>query len=284
MALCVVHVCGPRRAGKTTAALRLAPRLGTDKPYHLRLIPSATATAAPLTIVSMMDGMRETRQVMYTPERIFEQLPAALKTIKLQRRWATVLLETDADPGFRHAGPFDVRLFVAPAARDVHEVFRTPAEAALAMNQIMQDTFAFAQEIYGLIPDATLDESRSGLSAKAALGGGRAPGDPLSDTHMRNLLSSTVGGEIAARVQFQPDYHAIVESDVVVINTARGGTGEAVDQVAERVEKVLSKLPHPAGREPLLAVCDVADEEDPMQQLALGRLAALVAEAKADWP
>lgn len=280
MALCVVHICGPRRAGKTTAAQHLARMLRDDPPFHVRMVPAAQGVTTSMTVVSQMDGMCEARMTTYTSERLFEQLPAALKAIKQKRRWATVLLETDPEPAFRQASPYDVRAFVAPQARDLYEVFRTPSQAAEAMNSIMQDTQAFAREIYGLIPDGDLDGSQAGSLPAAT----RASGDPLTDTQMRHLLSSSVGGAIAARVQFQPDYHALVESDVVMINSARGGKGSVAEDVAARVDKVLAKLPHAPGREPMLAVCDLLNAGDPLQQLAFGRIAALIAEVKADWP
>jgi len=281
MSLCVVHISGPSRAGKTTLARCLARHLAPNPPHHLRMVRIEAGPPESLSAVESIPGMFESRQYTYSSERVFEQLPAALKSIKQVRRWATVLLETDVDPSYRHAHSYDVRVFVAPGARAFHEVFRTSHEAARAMNTIMQDTLAFAHEIFGLVPNADLDDSRTGLDIPLRRPSTPGAPDPRS---LGGLLQSTIGGEIISRIQFQPDYHAVVDSDVVLINAARGGAGPVVDDVARHMEKLLSRLGRPPGREPMLAVCDLMDDDDPLQRQAIGRMIELIEQVKADWP
>ena len=284
MPLCVVHICGPAGSGKTELARRVARRLEPEQPHHLRLVRWDGDGPDFLTAVVPMDGMYESRRCTYSPARIFEQLPAALRSIKQVRRWGTVLLETDTDPCHRQAFEYGARVFVAPAPGDLFEVFRTPQQARAAFHRIMQDTLVFASEIFGLTPDKVLDESRYGLSSLSDSTVLAAPAAAMSDTDMGRIQSTSVGRDLAMRIQLQPDYYAICESDVVLINTARGACHAGVDGIARRIELMQSQLPRPAGRQPMLAVCDLCDDSDPMQRQALERIKSLIDEAKADWP
>src|SRR5262245_30569998 len=120
MPLCVVHICGPRQSGKTELAKRLARSLGPVRPHHLHLVQWDGKAPQGCSAVMPLDDMHEPRRCTYTPERIVEQLPAALRAIKQTRRRATVLLETDSHPCHRQSYDYDVRAFVSHAPSSGH--------------------------------------------------------------------------------------------------------------------------------------------------------------------
>ncbi len=95
----------------------------------------------------------------------------------------------------------------------------------------MDDTAAFASEIFGLFTQPEEDapdpsEERAEMTA---------PG-------MRGFLCSPLGDELATRIQLQPPYHGLVESDVVLVNTALGVCGPETDECLRRVTRLLSRV------------------------------------------
>jgi len=289
MSLCVAHICGPKGSGKTTLARYVAEILGVRDVYHVELIRAdAAVTRDPLRLFPSGDSALLTRRFPYSPDRVFEQVPAVLQSIRRERRWATVLLETDSDPCHRQGPESDLRLFVASAPDMESDVFRSDEDAARVLNEVMNDSAAFAAEIYGLpdCPDLdNLDEDDSFIIPPADLKpGSDRDRNPMTRSQYGRLLSSDIGLEIAARVQFQPDYQLLLESDVVLINTGRGGTGDVVDTVARRVEELQLCVRRPPGRETMLAVCDLMNPTDPMQRAGLKRVAELLRQVTATWP
>lgn len=288
MSLCIAHICGPKGSGKTTLAELLAAYLGSRDLFHLELVHGPDAPPDPVRLTPAARGALLTRRCAYEPDRLFEQLPIFLQSVRRERRWATVLLESDSDPCHRQAHDFAVRLFVAPAPVGEQDVFRPDDAAARALNEVMNDSAAFAAEVYGLPPVPELDEldpvAPPAPFDLAPAGEHVGDRDPLSRSQFGRLLDSDLGMEIAARVQFQPEYQLMLESDVVIINTGCGGAGDVIDTVARRIEELQLCIRRPAGREPLLAVCDLADGEDPMRRSALDRAAELVRAVTAQWP
>lgn len=288
MSLCVVHITGPRAAGKTELAAQLATRLGTEPTYFLRFVPRIDATVEKRRRLTHLPGAKQSLLHVYTPTKIFEQLPDALRDIKRNNRWATVLLETDTHPCHRQAYSYDVRVFVSAAPLDIHDVFRSPEETNAALRGILNDTCEFAHEIYGLTPDMALDESRFGIVPGATTANEpkrlRSDRDPLSDTQVVELLSSTIGIELALRVQFQPDFEGIACSDVVILNTTAGGRTDVVDAVAGRIERMQPYIRRRQNRSVHLAVCDLSDPEDLVHQDAVTQILQLIDAAKSEWP
>ncbi|MCK6482720.1 MAG: hypothetical protein HUU22_12490 [Phycisphaerae bacterium] len=288
MSLCVVHVTGPAASGKTELAAQLATRLHQEPTYFLRFVPQSDSASRQRNRLTHLPGAKQSLLHVYTPAKIFEQVPDALRDIKRNNRWATVLLETDTHPCHRQAYSYDVRVFVTAAPPDVHVVFRTPQETNAALRGILNDTCEFANEIYGLTPDMALDESRLGMVAGAATANEpnriRSDRDPLSDTQVVELLSSTIGIELALRVQFQPDFECIACSDVVILNTTAGGRTDVVETVAGRIERMQPYIRRRQNRSVYLAVCDLSDPEDPIHQDAVAQVLQRIDAAKSDWP
>ncbi|HUU83162.1 MAG TPA: hypothetical protein VM243_06620 [Phycisphaerae bacterium] len=256
MALTVTFVSGPRHAGKSTVIQAMLGDLYKRPPHYLRLAKIAGDKKPPLTMgrppVDVEVG--SARWLNYDEDSIFEVLPEALTRIHRKDRYGAVIIEADADPHLRHAHPYDRRIFVMPAPRSLHEVFRSVREAATALQGVLDDTAAFAREIYGMIDSSLTDDEEHERRA------------PFTARQLRGFLDSPLGNELATRIQFQPEYHGLVESDVVLINTGVGGLSPVVDECGRRLERLLARLRGGAARKNTLFCCDPVDPHDPLRK------------------
>ncbi len=251
--------------------------------YYLRMKTAADEhTNAVVPVESPKDGDRPlwaaSFTVNYTPDRVFETLPDGLREVRKLDRYGFAVVEADGDPAMRHAYPYDYRVFVMPPPAEVHEVFRDLHEATTALRQVMQDTASFASEIFGLFNSACFDDG-VGVSHHEAVSAG--PAHPpverleIGETQVRGFLSSPLGIEIASRIQLQPDYHAVVESDVVVVNTGVGRGGKVMKECVKRVEKLLARVRHDARRSSILYWGNFLDTRDSTQKKLVKRLRSL---------
>ncbi len=280
MSVETLFISGPRKSGKTTVA-RLVAEEVLKRPAHylrMRAAPDHHTNTVAEVGPTLVPGKWASRHIVtYTAAHAFETLPDALRAVRQRERDAFICIEADADPALRHAFPYDFRIFVMSAPCDVHEVFRDPRAAAVALQQVMQDTAGFASEIFGLFDAVGLDDS-VGVEHRLTEGGHDTAEERLDigEAQIRQFLSSPLGAEIASRIQLQPDYHGLVESDVAIINTGRGGVRDALDECVERLERLLHRVRQDARRHSVLYWGDISDQHDPTRAKLLGRLKALV--------
>lgn len=271
MPLETLFISGPPGGGKSTVATLVAADV-LKRPIHLIRMKAApdshTNTIMPEDSVGQEwcgHQWASYHEVQYTPERVFETLPDALRAVrKIERRGFTIV-EADTDQSLRHAYPYDYRIFVMRPPCDVYDVLRDPKEAARALHTVMQDTATFASEVFGLFDMAGMDDSvgvkhehpmpahRSGTAVEKL---------EITEAQIRHFINSPIGAEIVSRIQLQPDYHALVESDVVVINTGLCGPNETLQECIQRIEKLLARIRHDARRRSLLYWGDVNDRRD----------------------
>ena len=273
----VIFISGPRQSGKSTLIRMIAPKLCSEPPHYLRLVP-VNGEGPRLTLLGDLKsaGLASWKRVNYDAEHIFEFLPDCMTEIAEMKSSGTVLIEADADPNLRYAYPYDHRIFVMPAPSSVDEVFRTPTEAANALKEVMADTAAFASEIFGLFdPDA---EDSEGVSCERMQGRrGRAEERvEITATQMRRFMNSPLGAEIASRIQLQPAYHSLMESDVVLVNMAVGGMTDVVDLCIRQLQMLIARMSDGRLSRPVLFNCDPLDAADPLQFQLLRRLAAIL--------
>ena len=265
MGLTVTFVSGPRHAGKSTVIEALLGDLYKRPPHYLRLaqIDGDKKPPPPAAGPLRQCGVGSARWLGYDQDLIFEVLPEALTRIHKQDRYGAVIIEADADPHLRHAYPYDRRIFVMPAPRSLHEVFRSVREAATALHEVLDDTASFAREIYGMIDSSLTDDDR------------HEDRPAFTVRQLRGFLNSPLGDELATRIQFQPAYHGLVESDVVLINTGVGGMSSVVDESVRRLERLLARLRGRSARKNVLFCCDPVDPQDPMRKKLIKTLKAL---------
>jgi len=254
MGLGVIFVSGPRRSGKSAVIRAMIDRLFRRDPHYIRLVRIGSDKRPPKQPVKIPPdlGVASAHWLQYDDDRIYEVLPEALTRIHRDDRFGAVVIEADADPAVRHAYPYDHRVFVMPVPTNVHDVFRTPQEAAGALQEVLKDTTTFASEMFGL-----LDE---GLGAD---GPAREERYDLTATQWRGFLYSPLGEELTTRVQLQPPYHGLVESDLVVVNTALGDPQIEGNPCLDKASALLSYMGKLTGRRTEIHVCDLYCEDDP---------------------
>jgi hypothetical protein len=229
-------------------------RLWRSKPHYLRLVAAGSDKRPPKPCSKPPGelGVGSARWLNYDPERIFEILPAALAEIHHKDRFGGVIIEADADPALRCAYSYDHRVFVMPRPSGVEEVFRDPARAADELQRVLDDTVAFASEIFGLFSDGD-DPAREPSEDRPE----------MSPTHMRSFLYSPLGDELATRIQLQPPYHGLVESDVIIVNSRVGPSEPQTDECVRRIQQLLDRIRGISGRRSELFFCDPFDRKGP---------------------
>ncbi len=277
MAPKVVHICGPERGGKTTIARLIARGCHGPSAALVRFEPQPQGgTDAAMSAEPPEDWATRFR-FRYAPDRLFEQVPLAVRDVGPTGRAGLILLETNADPGFRLAHPYDLRVFVMGVPRFVDEVFRSPDETQDALRRAFQDTGAFASEVFGLTRAPDLDDSRSGL----ILGTLSETRRPLSDEELEQVMTTALGSEISARLRLRPGYHALLDADVAVLNCGLGGAGETIEVCSRRIERLITAMPQGARPRPRFFSCDPLDPHDPLTVQLFGAILAGLAGAGA---
>lgn len=269
MGLSVTFVSGPRGAGKSTLVRGMIDRFWKKQPHYIRLVLNGSDSPPPSDCPEKPGdwGLPSIRKIEYSEDRIFELLPQALTAIHRQDRFGSVIIEADADPSLRHAYPYDHRVFVMPTPRSVNEVFREPRGAATELQRVLDDTTAFASEIFGLFNgDGAEDVDPHELRPE------------LTGSQMRGFLHSPLGDELATRIQLQPPYHGLVESDVIVVNSGIGGHGTDTAECLKRIERLLNRVRRASGERRELFFCEPKSQDGPdckqlteaLQRMCLG--------------
>lgn len=250
MGLSVTFVSGPRGAGKSALIRAMLDHIWTKPPHYLRLVLAGSDKKPPATASKKTPqcAVASARWLEYDPEYVFDILPNALSAIHRKDRFGSVVVEADADPALRHAYPYDHRIFVMPLPEAIEEVFRDPVCAARELRRALDDTAAFASEIFGLFGQGGPED-----------GDCPEPRPALTRTQMRGFLYSPLGDELATRIQLQQPYHGLVESDVIVVNTAAGASNEQTAECLRRIERLLERVRGLSGRRGELFLCDPTD-------------------------
>lgn len=286
MPLETLFISGPAGGGKTTVARLISEQVLKRQIHCLRMQVAADEHS---NTVIPADGKAEGRAdngwasmhtIHYTPDRVFEILPDGLRTVRRIERSGFTLVEADTDPALRHAYPYDYRIFVMPPPADINTVWRTPDDATAMLRTVMQDTASFASEIFGLFDMAGLDDGVGVHHQQPDYTCRRVElveRLDISESQIKQFLNSPIGAEITTRIQLQPDYHAVVESDVVIINTGRQGENETLKECVRRLEKLLARIRHDARRHSLLYWGDITNTKEATQAKLIKRLKKLFA-------
>jgi len=264
MGLRVTFLSGPRHSGKSALSRMMIARLYKQNPHYIRLVDHSGDKKAPSVEMkkpASKYGVATASWLDFDPERIIEVLSDTLTAIHKSDRYGTVLIEADADPALRCAYPYDHRIFVMPVPSMIEDVFRDPQRAAVELQRVLDDTASFASEIFGLFSGDSVNEV-----------------DPseervdMSDSQMRHFLYSPLGDELATRIQLQPAYHGLVESDVVIVNSGIGVRGPKTKECLRRITHLLERTRGQAGRQHDLFTCDLREKEGKVDRKLLRAL------------
>jgi len=264
MGLSVTFVSGPRSSGKSMLIQTMIHQLWQSPPHYLRLVKTGSDKTPPKSCSenpSNKCGVASAQWLEYDPDEVFAILPEALAAIHRRDRFGSVVLEADADPNLRCAYPYDHRIFVMPLPNSVHEVFRATNRAAEELRRVLDDTAAFASEIFGLF-DRDIEDSPEPSEDRP----------DMTKSQMRGFLYSPLGDELATRIQLQQPYHGLVESDVIVVNTRVGERGLETEECLRRVERLLARIRGLSGRKEELFMSPLCDEIDKIDRTLLSAL------------
>ena len=253
MGLSVTFVSGPRRSGKSALIQAMTHRLWKTSPHYLRLVKVGSDKIAPKPCSdkpSEKCAVASARWLDYDPEHVFAILPEALAAIHRLDRFGSVVIEADADPNLRCAYPYDHRVFVMPLPSSIREVFRETDRAAQELRRVLDDTVAFASEIFGLFDRDAVDAQEPSEDRP-----------DMTKTQMRGFLNSPLGDELATRIQLQQPYHGLVESDVIVVNTRVGERGSETEECLRRVGRLLARIRGASGRRGELFMSELCDQD-----------------------
>lgn len=265
MGLRVTMVTGSRCAGKSSVISCIVNEVFSDQPHYVRLAARAgTKKARSVPRDGRTDcGVASAKWLEYDGDRIYEQLPHTLAAIESHDDRGHVLIEADADPNLIHAYPYDCIFFVLAAPKSIHHVFRTPYEAREAIRSVLHDTAAFAREIYGVF-----DEPLEFADCD------REPRSNMSDSQIMRLLDTPLGEELATRIFLKPEFHGLMESDVIIMNT-RGGRKEIVETVASKLNRLIQRTCRDGRPRPTVYCCDPCDASDAHHARLMSHIARL---------
>ncbi len=263
MGLSVTFISGPRRSGKSALIQAMIHGLYKNEPHYIRLVKSGSDkhAAKPPAKPTEKCGVASARWMEYDDDQIFAILPEALSAIHKRDRYGSVVVEADADPTLRCAYPYDHRVFVMPLPASVRDVFRDTSHAARELQRVLDDTAAFASEIFGLFGrdrDDACDPSEERCDVTA--------------TQMRGFLYSPLGDELATRIQLQQPYHGLVESDVIVVNETVGQRSPDTEECMRRVARLLARLQGAGQRRSEMFICPITDKSADLDRQLLKAL------------
>ncbi len=264
MGLSVVFVSGLRSAGKSAVVQLVADKVCQCEPHYLRLASQETDKRPPIPSAKNprpRRGIASARWLNYTPDHVIEILADALTDIHKQDRYGLVVIEADSDAALRYAYPYDHRIFVMPIPHSPEEVFRNPAKAAVELQRVLDDTAMFAAEIFGLIQD----DGANDVDPKEER-------SDLTETQMRGFLYSPLGDELATRIQLEPPYHGLVESDVVLVNTGVGDASPRSKECLRKIERLLSRTRGLSGRDSKMLLFNPRDPKGKVSKKLLQAL------------
>lgn len=240
MSVAILHISGPPNSGKTATAVGFAEHRGKKPTYYLRLDTEREGAPA-LRLSQPLPLVADPRRLVSKPGVVFETLAEAIGEIAQRDADATIVVETDNEPCFRHACPWHARLFCLPPVPNPRSLFRTREEINKALKELMEDTRSFAAEMFGLEKGPGDSSMLPAMESKQIL---EADASEL----LEEFLASEVGTDISFRMRLHSDYYAIMDSDILVLSESGGSWNGAAAESAGMLRQLLEIARSSMGR------------------------------------
>lgn len=233
MTIPVLLLCGPPKAGKSTL-IRLLRRDVLAAPVGvIRVSDAAVADDA------ARDADVEYR-LSLAPETPGNTLTSVIESLRKDAGRGAIVIEGDSEQPVRYAYPYTGRLFVMASGARPEDVFQAPEAAAAALRQIMADTAAFSSGLRETLGSDAMEEEEGVRLTRRRTADGLCEDLEVSDAQVQRFLASPLGADVAARVQLQPAYQAVIDSDVVVVNRFAGANVEG-NRTVDHLSRLLAR-------------------------------------------
>ena len=253
-------VSGPAGTGKSTLLRALAGEHPDHRWHLVRMEPSDQDDR--VQPIPPPAGWAGHWQVRYRQEEVLTTLPDLVRQIEgaTGEQPAVIAFEAAPDPLLRHAYTYDLRVFVMPPIEDQAILFRSAEEGRVALRQILRDSSAFAREMDGLSAGDGEEIDSSQPAPPPALVGS---GIEMNESQIQDFLTGPLGVELAVRVHLQPQFGAIADADIIILNAGAGPSFCENNVCWQRLLGLLARVRSGTGHGPLTYACDLSDVEDP---------------------
>ncbi len=253
-------VSGPASAGKSTLIQAVA-REHPDHRWHLVQVRRDGPEAREAIRRAGRDGWAGAWQVCCRQEEAPGLMDEVVRQVKAEVGAAPTVIafEGGADPLLRHAYAYDMRVFVAPPPGDGEALFRSNDEARLELRRILRDSAALGRQMPGASQAPEADDGPEAFLAPPEAG----PAAEIQESQVTQFLAQPLGAALAVRVHLRPEFAAMADADIIVINTAAGPAFSEESGGWQRLLGLFGRLRKGSGRVPLIYACDLWETEDP---------------------
>jgi hypothetical protein len=252
---------GPAGAGRSRFIETLAGEHPDHRWHLVQLEGRVEQETRAEPIAGQRPGWAGVWNLRYRGEEVLTALPELIERIQADLRGqpSVIAIEAAPDPLLRHAYAYDLRAFILTPSDDEGALFRSNDEARLALREILRDSSTFSAEVSAA--DQELAEDDPALSAAAL----PAPGGvaEVNESQVEEFLSQPLGVELAMRVHLQPQFNAMVDADIIILDMSAAESYSERSLPWQRLLALLGRVRKRHGRHPLTYACDLSDPQDP---------------------
>ena len=233
-----------------------------DHHWHLVQLEPGDQETCVRPITAPPAGWAGHWHIRYRQEEVLTALPGLVRQIEglAGTQPAVIAFEAAPDSLLRHAYAYDLRVFVVPPINDEAVLFRSEEEGRVALRQILRDSSAFALEVDGLDGADGEDTSPGQLDPQPGGAGGQVE---MNESQVQGFLTRPLGIELSMRVHLQPQFIAIADADIIILNAGAGESFCENNRCWQRLLGLLDRVRSGKGRRPLTYACDLSNVEDP---------------------
>ncbi len=244
-------VSGQAKAGKSILIQSVA-REHPDHRWHLVEVERGRASGGEALQRTQRPGWTSAWLVRYEQEKAPRLMAEVVRRIEAEAGGdpAVVAFEGGADPVLRHAYAYDLQVFVAPPPADEEAMFRSNDEARLELQRILRDSTKLGEQIRATAQLAEAEDAAG-------------EGAEIRESQVKEFLAGPLGSELAVRVHLRPEFAAMADADIIMVNTAAGPSFSEESIAWQRLLGLFGRLRKGGSHGPLICACDLQEAQDP---------------------